>query len=184
MDAHSVGSQKSQKPVRRLIGIFMVLCIMIGALIYSARIPTAYAATSQALAGCGTTNIALNKPTTASSIESASWPASAANDGNVNTRWGSAFSDPQWLQIDLGSSQTICQVVLQWEAAYATAYQIQVSNDASNWTTIYTTTTGTGECKHSMSLAQVAISVCTERSDREAMATRSGNSQFSQVLAH
>ena len=33
---------------------------------------------------------------------------------------------------------------LQWETAYATAFQIQISPDAANWTTIYSTTTGTG----------------------------------------
>ena len=94
--------------------------------------------------GCGTTNLALNAPTTASSVQSASFPASDATDGNTSTRWSSAFSDPQWLEVDLGSAQPICQVVLNWEAAYATAFQIQTSNDGSTWTTIYSTTTGTG----------------------------------------
>jgi F5/8 type C domain/Ricin-type beta-trefoil lectin domain len=93
---------------------------------------------------CGTTNAALNKTATASSTENASFPASAAVDGNTGTRWSSAFSDPQWLEVDLGSSQTICQVGLDWETAYGTGYQIQVSNDNSTWTTIYSTTTGTG----------------------------------------
>jgi hypothetical protein len=65
-------------------------------------------------------------------------------DGNTGTRWSSAFSDPQWLEVDLGSSQAICQVTLNWEAAYATAFQIQASADGTNWTTIYSTTTGTG----------------------------------------
>jgi hypothetical protein len=94
--------------------------------------------------GCGTTNIALNKTATASSVENASFPASAAVDGNTGTRWSSAFSDPQWLEVDLGSSQSICQVVLQWETAYGKAFQIQTSADGSTWTTIYSTTTGTG----------------------------------------
>ena len=80
---------------------------------------------------CGTTNLALNQPTTASSVQSASFPASAATDGNLGTRWSSALSDPQWLEVDLGSIQSICQVVLNWEAAYATAFQIQTSNDDS-----------------------------------------------------
>jgi hypothetical protein len=93
---------------------------------------------------CGTTNAALNKTTTASSTENAGTPASAAVDGNTGTRWSSAFSDPQWLEVDLGSSQSICQVGLNWETAYATAFQIQVSTDNTNWTTIYSTTTGTG----------------------------------------
>jgi F5/8 type C domain/Putative Ig domain len=93
---------------------------------------------------CGTTNAALNRPATASSVQSASYPAADAVDGNTGTRWSSAFSDPQWLQVDLGSSQNICQVTLDWEAAYATAFQIQTSNDATTWTTIYSTTTGAG----------------------------------------
>ncbi|HWF80875.1 MAG TPA: discoidin domain-containing protein [Streptosporangiaceae bacterium] len=94
--------------------------------------------------GCGSTNLALNAPTTASSVQSSSFPATAATDGNTGTRWSSAFSDPQWLQVDLGSTRSICQVVLDWETAYATAFQIQTSTDGSTWTTIFSTTTGTG----------------------------------------
>ncbi len=93
---------------------------------------------------CGATNVALNQPTTASSTENAGTPAADATDGNPGTRWSSAFSDPQWLDVDLGSVQSICQVTLDWETAYAKAFQIQVSNDNTNWTTIYSTTTGTG----------------------------------------
>ncbi len=94
--------------------------------------------------GCGTTNLALNKPASASSLQNATFPASAAFDGNLGTRWSSAFSDPQWIQVDLGSSQTICGVTLAWEAAYGKAFQIQTSTDGSTWTTIYSATTGTG----------------------------------------
>ncbi|AXI78547.1 discoidin domain-containing protein [Peterkaempfera bronchialis] len=95
--------------------------------------------------GCGTANAALNRPVTASSTENAASPASAAVDGDPGTRWSSAFSDPQWLQVDLGTSQQICQVGLAWEAAYATAFQIQVSDlPLGGWTTVYSTTTGSG----------------------------------------
>jgi hypothetical protein len=83
-------------------------------------------------------------PATASSVQDASFPASAAVDGDPGTRWSSAFSDPQWLQVDLGGTASISQVVLDWETAYATAFQIQTSTDAVNWTTIYSTTAGTG----------------------------------------
>jgi hypothetical protein len=93
---------------------------------------------------CNATDAALNHPATASSLESSAYPASAAFDGNTSTRWSSAFSDPQWLQVDLGTSQTICEVTLDWETAYATAFQIQTSPDGTTWTTIYSTTTGTG----------------------------------------
>ncbi|HEY2701599.1 MAG TPA: discoidin domain-containing protein [Pseudonocardiaceae bacterium] len=81
---------------------------------------------------------------TASSVENASFPAASAVDGNTGTRWSSQFSDPQWLAVDLGATHTINQVVLNWEAAYATGYQIQTSTDGTNWTTAYSTTTGTG----------------------------------------
>ncbi|MCW2598990.1 MAG: Glucan endo,3-beta-glucosidase, partial [Frankiales bacterium] len=90
------------------------------------------------------TLLSQGQPATASSLENASFPASAAVDGNTGTRWSSAFSDPQWLEVDLGSTAAVSQVVLQWEAAYATAFQVQTSPDGTNWTTIYSTTTGTG----------------------------------------
>ena len=101
-------------------------------------------AISAAGGSCGTTNIALNKPATASAEESASFPAQNAVDGNLGTRWSSAFADPQWLQVDLGSAQSICEVNLDWETAYGKAFQLQTSTDGTNWTTIYSTTTGTG----------------------------------------
>jgi F5/8 type C domain/Beta-1,3-glucanase/Putative Ig domain len=130
----------------------MVLAIVMSVTLMAAYLATATPAASAApaaraaplAASCGTTNVALNQPTTASSVQSAAFPAPAATDGNTATRWSSAYSDPQWLQVDLGSAQSICQVTLIWEAAYAKAFQIQVSNDNSTWTTIFSTTTGTG----------------------------------------
>jgi hypothetical protein len=90
------------------------------------------------------TLLSQGKTATASSTENAATPGSAAVDGNTGTRWSSAFSDPQWLQVDLGATRSVSQVVLRWEAAYGKAYQIQTSNDAATWTTIYSTTTGKG----------------------------------------
>ena len=94
---------------------------------------------------CGTTNAALNHPASASSTENAGTPASAAFDGSTTTRWSSAFSDPQWLQVDLGGTATVCQVRLTWEAAFATAFQLQTAPAATGpFSTIFSTTTGTG----------------------------------------
>lgn len=99
-------------------------------------------------ATCSTTNLALNKAATASSTENAGFlGAKFAVDGDATTRWASERSDPQWVQVNLGKAQTICGVTLQWEAAYGKAFKIQVSNtptDETTWTTIYSTTTGTG----------------------------------------
>ncbi|MBE1491837.1 discoidin domain-containing protein [Plantactinospora soyae] len=94
---------------------------------------------------CGTGNAAQGRPATASSTESAAaYPASSAVDGSTGTRWASLAADPQWLRVDLGSTQSICGVTLNWEAAYATAFQIQTSADGSSWTTVHSTTNGTG----------------------------------------
>ncbi|HCT76324.1 MAG TPA: hypothetical protein DGG94_15470, partial [Micromonosporaceae bacterium] len=91
------------------------------------------------------TDLAQGKPVTASSVEPGS-PHVAANavDGNSATRWGSAYSDPQWISVDLGASYALTRVRLNWEAAFARAYQIQISPDNTSWTTISSTTTGDG----------------------------------------
>jgi beta-glucosidase-like glycosyl hydrolase len=94
---------------------------------------------------CGTQDLALDQPTTASSTYSATGNlASAATDGNPGSRWESAYTDPQWLEVDLGSQTQICSASLLWETAYASAFQIQVSTDNANWNTVYSTTTATG----------------------------------------
>ena len=90
------------------------------------------------------TNIALGAEATASSAQDSSTPASAAVDGDATTRWSSAWSDPQWLQLDLGATASISGFSIQWEAAFATAYHIEVSSDATAWTQVSSTTSGAG----------------------------------------
>jgi fibronectin type 3 domain-containing protein len=106
--------------------------------------PNSTEATATPTSGSGALLLSQGKPATASSLEAAGYPASNAVDGNLSTRWSSAFSDPQWLEVDLGATHAISKVVLSWEAAYATAFQVQASADGTSWTTIYSTTTGTG----------------------------------------
>ena len=89
-------------------------------------------------------NLALNRPVTMSGIEKVDNDGKFAVDGEATTRWASAFSDPGWISVDLGANYHISRVVLNWEAAYGIAYKIQVSNDAVEWTDIYSTTTGIG----------------------------------------
>ncbi|MGW2895250.1 discoidin domain-containing protein [Streptomyces sp. NPDC001212] len=95
-------------------------------------------------AACGTGNAALGRPASASSTENAGTPASAAFDGDPGTRWSSAFSDPQWVQVDLGSVQNLCKVDLTWETAYAKEFQIQASANGQSWTTLKSVTGATG----------------------------------------
>lgn len=84
-------------------------------------------------------NLAKGKTAVASSVEtSTAYVATNATDGSYSTRWSSAYSDPQWLYVDLGANYDLSEVKITWETAYATAYQVQVSADANTWTTIKT----------------------------------------------
>jgi len=67
-----------------------------------------------------------------------------AVDGNYSTRWASEWVDTAWLQVDLGSVQSFNRVLLAWEAAYAKGYTVQVSDNGTSWSTIYTATAGNG----------------------------------------
>jgi hypothetical protein len=88
-------------------------------------------------------NRALGRPAVASTTYPG-FPALNTTDGNPATRWSSAYSNNQWIYVDLGSVVTIQRVVLNWETAYGQSYRLQVSNDAVGWTDVYSTTTGNG----------------------------------------
>jgi len=103
-----------------------------------------YGVVTSLSASAAVINLSQGRPATASSTENVGTPASAAVDGSTTTRWSSAFSNPQWIQVDLGTTRPISRVVLNWEAAFGTAFQIQTSTNGTTWTNIFSTTTGTG----------------------------------------
>lgn len=75
---------------------------------------------------------------------SATQPASNAVDGDMGTRWETAVGvSPSWLMVDLGSAQNLTSVVINWEAANASNYLIQGTNNGTTWTTLKTVTGGT-----------------------------------------
>ncbi|WP_177328327.1 discoidin domain-containing protein (plasmid) [Streptomyces atratus] len=65
-----------------------------------------------------------------------------AVDGDKDTRWASEWNNDQWLQIDLGSAKPVKRVTLDWEAAYAKSYRIELSQDGKNWQTAWSTAAG------------------------------------------
>ncbi|MEV8376034.1 family 20 glycosylhydrolase [Kribbella sp. NPDC056861] len=67
------------------------------------------------------------------------------NDGDLTTRWASAYTDGEWLQLTLAKPARVSSARLFWEAACATAYRIQVSPDGTTWRDAATVTTST--CK-------------------------------------
>lgn len=85
--------------------------------------------------------IANGKPVTASSDFTwlgVRYLPEYVNDADSSTRWGSNHGyDPQWITIDLEKVYDITRVRLNWETAYASGYQIQVSDDNLNFETIH-----------------------------------------------
>ena len=80
----------------------------------------------------------------ASGIQEDIFPARHTIDGDYGTRWSSPPSDPQWLQIDLGSEGTVTGLSILWEAAFSSEYEIQISSDGNNWQTVFKTEKGDG----------------------------------------
>lgn len=119
---------RKMKPFRPAVGVpGVLLFLMICALAQSVL--------GQAL-------LSLNQPVTASSFQSGNY-ATNGNDGNLTTRWAAATATfPQWWQVDLGATQAISQVVVDWYNAASRAYQyeIQISNDGNAFSTVVNAT--------------------------------------------
>ncbi len=80
-------------------------------------------------------DLALNQPTTASSIYSSAYSAAMATDNDpVNTRWcASNGTNGQWLIVDLGAVHNLTGTSVKWESNGVWQYKIEVSNDHSTW---------------------------------------------------
>lgn len=102
--------------------------------------------TSSSSSSVGPVNLALGKAVVATSTEGAGYEASKLVDGNTSTRWASALNAASAsVTLDLGNYYDISGVRLQWEAAYATAYNIQTSTDNVNFSNpIFSKSNGTG----------------------------------------
>ncbi|MEV6869119.1 discoidin domain-containing protein, partial [Streptosporangium subroseum] len=100
---------------------------------------------SVSLTGSGvtsTTNLALGATMTAGS-SNGGFPPGNANDDNTATYWEAGGAFPQWLQADLGSTQSIGSITLKLPppAAWATRTQtlsVEGSTNGSTWTTLKT----------------------------------------------
>ena len=97
-----------------------------------------------ALSGTGVTsgtNLALNRPVTASGSQSG-YPPTNAVDGNTSSYWESTNNAfPQWFQVDLGSSVGISRIVMDLppSSSWGTRTQtilIQGSTDGTSYTTL------------------------------------------------
>jgi F5/8 type C domain. len=111
-------------------------------------------AAADAVTPCFTINfstaddIAWNKKAVASTTSKDAGSAGAVTDGNGGTRWSSNYNDDEWIYLDLESQQQIAEAELNWESAYASAYKLQVSDDAVNWKDVYETHNSQGGTEH------------------------------------
>jgi hypothetical protein len=87
-----------------------------------------------------TGNLAADKPVTASSEPQPENPASAAVDNNTDTRW-SASVYPQWIEVDLGSVQSIgkTELVCYGDRAYQFKVEVKTSSTGSYTQVVYRT---------------------------------------------
>ncbi|MHC4252802.1 MAG: HzsA-related protein, partial [Planctomycetota bacterium] len=83
---------------------------------------------------------------TASSVHSSPYRPEYALDGNGKTRWASSEfrGRPEWLAVSLGKRVEINSIEIKWEAAYATVYEVQVSDDGKQWRTVRRVENGRG----------------------------------------
>lgn len=93
------------------------------------------------------TNLALHRPARSSGNEGNNLPG-YATDGNLDTRWSSAWEDNQWIMVDLEDAYVIDRMKLVWENAYAAAYHIEASLDGKEWTRVYTATDSKGNTEN------------------------------------
>jgi len=55
-------------------------------------------------------------------------------DASLETRWSSAYKDGEWIYFDFGKPKTMSKLIIRWEQAYASSFEILISGDAQNWT--------------------------------------------------
>jgi len=85
--------------------------------------------------------LSFRKTVTVSS-ENSSNKGSNAVDWDYWTRWESTSRNTEWICVDLGTKQNIGRIKLLWDQGYASSYSVQVSDNASTWTTIQAITNG------------------------------------------
>jgi len=92
----------------------------------------------QELGACASQALTVAAATASSEQNNGYFAATKAIDGNASTRWSSepTQSAPQWLRLDLGSRKLISSLSIDWETAYSPSYEIQASDNGTNWAVV------------------------------------------------
>jgi hypothetical protein len=93
------------------------------------------------------TDLACGKPATASSTADDANGASNATDCGSDASWISgvaAGGSTQWLQVNLGATDSVSDVVVVWGADYARKFKVRTSSDGASWHTVEKVADGLG----------------------------------------
>lgn len=90
-------------------------------------------------AQCFDENIARSKAVIASSGQG----PNRITDGNQGNSWNSDPAEPEWIYVDLGIVSKICAIAIFWGDNYAVNYDIDISDDAENWSNLMSITDNT-----------------------------------------
>lgn len=89
---------------------------------------------------------------TSSAVENPGMSAANAIDGNLSSRWSSAFVDSAWIRFDFGRRTAVGAMKLLWERSYGKEYALQASDDGQNWTQLRYVTHGQGGTEEFLNL--------------------------------
>lgn len=90
-------------------------------------------------------NLALEAVAASSTNESPTRNAPCVCDGDYSTRWASQEGlDNEWISLDLGANHAISEIVLHWEAAYASNYKLEFSQTGATWNEVYSNQNSAG----------------------------------------
>jgi hypothetical protein len=81
-------------------------------------------------------------PAITASSSRTGFPPSKAIDDNLSTRWSSQSAYKSWIQADLGSVKTVCNLAIAWYAGQTQKYSftISVSTDGINFENVLSST--------------------------------------------
>lgn len=96
--------------------------------------------TAETLSDTGEASLSLSQgKSTKTSTSQSGFGGNLAVDGDANTRWiADSNENNPWISVDLEATAKISSVVINWEAARPSKYDIQVSGDNQNWNTVKT----------------------------------------------
>ena len=94
-------------------------------------------------------NHALGCKATAKAAPISYWGPDKMVDGIINrsapksdqSRWSSEAGAPQWVMFDLGTPKSFDEIQIAWEQEWIKNFHIDVSNDGTNFETVYTAET-------------------------------------------